>query len=197
MAEVRGILQQSLAKKTWQQYQRVWERFQEFTRNTLLTPPSLPIPISAILLFLTHLHRSSLAPSTIRSAGSALGYLHKINSLPDPTTAFIVQKLLTGMSKGAQRDDIRLPITRGILHRLLGATIAMGLHSYKTTMLRALYLLLFHGFLRIGEATTSSGSTTSLLLSDVSTAATTARVTLRQFKHSRFPTRWNCKGTRI
>ena len=63
----------------------------------------------------------------------------------------------------------------------------MGLHSYKTTILRAMYLLLFHGFLHIGEAMTSNGSMTFLLLSDISITETTARVILRQFKHSRFP----------
>ena len=90
--------------------------------------------------------------STVWSAGSALGYLHKIKNLPKPTT-FIVQKL----------------------------------QPYKATMLRALYLLLFHAFLRIGEAKASPGSTTSLLISDISTTETLAQVILQQYKHSRFP----------
>ena len=91
--------------------------------------------------------------STVWSAGSALGYLHKINNLPKPTTAFIVQKP----------------------------------QPYKVTMLLALYLLLFHKFLRLGLATASPGSTTSLLIPDISTTETLAQVILRQFKHSQFP----------
>ena len=47
-----------------------------------------------ILLFIAHLFALGLAPSSIVSTVSAVAYFHKVNGFPDPSNAFIVNKLL-------------------------------------------------------------------------------------------------------
>ena len=65
----------------------------------------------------------------------------------------------------------------------------MGFSLYKTALLRALYLTMFHGFLRVGEATSKSSAASPIQYSDLTVNTQGAVVILRQFKHSKMPHR--------
>ena len=88
--------------------------------------------------------------------GAAISFLHKLRGMPDPMTSFLVAKFLHGLSNVNASQDVRLPITRPILHRMLRALSVMGFSLYKTTLLRAFFLTMFDAFLPIGEATSKS-----------------------------------------
>ena len=75
--------------------------------------------VSDIVLFVAYLSAQELAPSTISTYISALSYVHKSGSFSDPTKAFVVQKIKTAQSRLCSKPDIRLPITRFILHKLV------------------------------------------------------------------------------
>ena len=187
MADITQTLQQALAGSTWAQYSRTWTAYQHFCVDILLTTPTLPAPTAYVLLFLASLRKKALAASTIRSAGSALSYLHMIKGLTDPMEAFIIKKFIQGLLNGTRSTDVRLPITRGILHRMVDSIPMMGFNKYKTVLLQAFYLTLFHGFLRIGEATAGSGGSVPFQSSEVSFTASSVSITLRHFKHSKSP----------
>ena len=186
---MKEILQRSLSPSTWTQYGRVWSTFEEFNKKIMDVLSVLPVLPFHIILFLTSLHQKDLSSSTIRSAGSAMAFLHKLHGLPDPMEAFIVRKFLQGLSNMSTSQDIRLPITRGILNRLIRSLSVMGFSLYKVLMLRALYLTLFHGFLRIGEATSKTSSSSPIQYKDLTFSSSEAVIILHQFKHSKEPHR--------
>ena len=55
---------------------------------------SLPLTTTQLLTYLSYLSLKGLAPSTITTYISAVSYVHKMNSLPDPTNSFVIQKVL-------------------------------------------------------------------------------------------------------
>ena len=87
-----------------------------------------------LLLFIAHLHASKLAPASIISMVSAVGYFHKINGFTDPATSFLVTKLLAGARNLGAVPDVRLPVTLPMLGRLLGAILVVFTSGYKCLM---------------------------------------------------------------
>ena len=150
---------------------------------------ALPVLPFHMILFLTSLHQNDLSSSTIRSAGSALAFLHNLQGMPDPIETFIVRKFLQGLSNLSTSQDIRLPITRGILNRMIKSLSVMGFSLYKVLILRAMYLTLFHGFLHIGEATLKTSTSSPILFKDLTLTSSEAVIILHQFKHSKEPHR--------
>ena len=185
MADVKSILQRSLSPTTWSQYGKVWNEYESFARSILEIPAALPIlPFQAVLFFAL-LHQKGLAASTIRSAGSVISFLHKLQGMPDTMGSFLVSKFLQGLSNSPIAHDVGLPITRTILYRMLRALSVMGFSLSKTALLWALYLTMFHGFFRVGEGTSKSSASLLIQYSDLAVNTQGAVVILRQFKHSK------------
>ena len=103
-----------------------------------------------LALFVSYLHAWKLAPSTIKSYLSAIGYVHKLKGLRDPTRAFIIDKLLTALSRQSS-SDIRLPISRPVLHALVGSLNHNNSSAFHRTLFSTMFLIAFYGFFRIGE----------------------------------------------
>ncbi|XP_062618200.1 uncharacterized protein LOC134279801 isoform X1 [Saccostrea cucullata] len=152
-SEAQSLLSASLSSSTQAAYRRSWQLLQSFQANT-----SLPLQVADICNFIAHLHGSHFSASTISSHISALSYVHKLLGLPDPTQMFIVKKILRGCHKLSHTADSRLPITLDILEQIIKAlpiTVPVLDHHI---MLRALFLLCFHAFLRMGEVTVKQGA---------------------------------------
>ena len=118
---MKEILQRSLSPSTWTQYGMVWSAFEEFNRKIMdaqTALPALPVLPFHMILFLKSLHQNDLSSSTIRSSGSMMAFLHKLQGMPDPMETFIVRKFLQGLSNLSTSQAIPLPITRGILNRI-------------------------------------------------------------------------------
>ena len=179
MKTASALLAASLAPSTARQYQRVWESFYSFSRGLAFTP--LPSSSSTIVLFISHLvsppHPS--APSTVHSAISAVSYIHKLNNQPDPTSSFLVRKILRGVSKLRPTNDTRIPITIPVLQSLF-----QSLHSvcspYDLVLYSAMYLTMFSSFLRLGEVTDSPHN---IPFSQVLFSPNSVNITLSTFKH--------------
>ena len=84
---------------------RSFDVFRADFNRSLIWPPSVQD-----VVFIAHLSKGSLAPSTVRSYISAVSCKCKINGFVDPTQAFVVSKLLKGLSRLQKRSDKRLPI---------------------------------------------------------------------------------------
>ena len=74
----------------------------------------------SLVLFISFLHARKLASSTFKSYLSEISYVQKLKGLRDPTQAFLINKLLTALSRQGS-CDIRLPISRPVLHELVGS----------------------------------------------------------------------------
>ena len=111
---------------------------------------------------------------------SAIAFFHKLFHLPDPTGDFLVRRILLGAHKEFSHVDSRLPITIPILHALCDSTGHVTQTSYHASFVRAIYLLMFHAFLRIGEVTSSRNN---IKLSQLSVLSDTLIIVFQQAKH--------------
>ena len=107
----------SLSTASRAHYGRAWHKLENFY-TSLSMILCLPVPTYMLLLFIAHLHASKLAPASIVSTVSAVGYFHKINGFTDPASSFLVTKLLAGARNLGAVPDVRLPVTLPMLSRL-------------------------------------------------------------------------------
>lgn len=132
-------------------YRRSW--------SLLLTwKPQISLPVSVIDIcnFIGHLFLQNYSPSTILSHISAVSFVHKLYNILDPTQAFVTKKILKGCQSLGSRKDARLPITGPILQQIIAALDHTVSQYSLRLLLRALFLLAFHAFLRLGEITVKS-----------------------------------------
>jgi len=154
--------------------------------------PSQSLPITPIILadFIAHLYLKGYAHSSISTYVAGITHTHKLHGFADPASDFVCQKLLAGAKKSNPSPDSRLPITFKILHLLLPALMHTVSSSYNRILLHAMFLLAFHGFLRVGEITSSPGTTNHTLQYHNIAFEVTARkvsgiiITFTHFKHS-------------
>ena len=107
-------------------------------------------------LFLFHIsHFGKLACSTIKSYLSAISYVHMLKGFNDPTKSFLIDKLLTALSR-QQPSDIRLPITRPILHHLIRSLTFSNSSAFQSFLFSAMFHVAFYGLFRIGELASKS-----------------------------------------
>ena len=144
------LLHADLAPSSRALYECSWKKLVQFMALISLTS-SLPISIPVILLFVAYLHGAKYSPASITSILSAVSYFHKINMLPDPVNSFVVNKAIAGARSIATVADVRLPITPVILNKLLAATRHVFSSAYKALMMRAMMVLSFKAYLRVGE----------------------------------------------
>ena len=90
-----------------------------------------------------------------------------------------------------QQPDSRQPITKAILHQLYYAVPNLAPGQYMSTLYQALFLLCFHGFLRVGEVTaTATRATHTLTLAQIAIPDHQAHppsltIIFNSFKHSK------------
>ena len=155
---MRDLLGSALATGSRNSYRRAWLIFSEFHGRFFgTTTPILPLPYTKLALFISYLSAKQLAPSTITSYLSALSYVHKLMGRPDPTKSFLIQKLLTALSR-QRAADVRLPITRPVLHELLRSLRQTNSSAFQRCLYSAMFLLAFYGFFRIGELAAKSST---------------------------------------
>ena len=155
-------------------------------QNTLGLASRLPVSVSMLLLFIANLHANGAAPASIVSTVSAVAYFHKINGFPDPSHCFLVAKVLAGARNLGAVPDVRLPVTLPVLTRLVQALPRVISSHYKCLMLRAMMVLAFKAYLRVGEMVPRSKSAVSgcLHVADVFLSGDLMSVSFRRFKHS-------------
>ncbi|XP_062607774.1 uncharacterized protein LOC134269591 [Saccostrea cucullata] len=163
-APSQQLLQAALSTSSRMAYYRSWQLFLQWKPSYT----SLPVTELDLCNFIGYLFSANYAPSSVSSHVSAIGYLHKICSVPDPTEKFLPKKLLKGCHALAPQQDTRLPITTDILRRIIKAIDITEPLLCNRLLLKAFYLLAFQAFLRIGElAARSHNSNQVVQRSDV------------------------------
>jgi hypothetical protein len=127
----------------------------------------MPITAELYLFFIAHCYVRKLAASTITTYILALSYVHKIHSLPDFSSNFLVKKCLHGYSNSLKTPDKRLPITNDMLEKLVVSVEKTCTGLFIRILVRAMFLLAFHALLRIGEITSNKGKPSTLSYSDI------------------------------
>ena len=177
----------SMAKSTKNCYTRAWELFGMCMVALNLTFRGLidlPLHYSKILLYIGFLHMNGYSSSTITTYVSALGYIHKIKGLVNPTTMLVVQKALSAANKLNPSVDSRLPITLTILEQLNLALCHTVSCPYNRVLLQAMNTTAFYGLMRIGEITTDTDGGISLMLSNITIFKTYIVLKITKFKYN-------------
>jgi hypothetical protein len=165
----------------------IWNEFKNFCSSYLdIATDRIPIYISTLSVFLASLFQKCLAAATLSTYSSAIGYVHKLNGVQDPTTSFFILKLPPDAKRSRVQVDTRLPITRSILHRMLVALPYICSSPFYQILYRSMFLLAFYGFLRVGEMTRNLGQVDShcLLISAFQFLANGLTISFISYKHS-------------
>ena len=147
-ANVESLLSSVLASGSGPSYRRAWTLFREFHEKFYQTE-AFHFTTASLALFISFLDGRNLSPSTILSYLSAIGYVHKMKGLHDPTKAFLIQKFLTSLSR-QKSCDVRLPISKPILHDLVSSLQHTNSSAPQRILFSAMFLTAFYGFFRIG-----------------------------------------------
>ena len=169
-------------------YTRAWALYQECMHVMGLNPitiSELPLNYKHILLFMSYLQIKGLAPATITTYLSAIGYVHKARAVVDPTTQFLVQKVLSSINKLHGTRDSRLPITLLILHRLLESIDKVITNVYHSKLLKAMFLVAFYGLFRVGEITVQKSGNVSLYFNQLLVLKDCFQVQITSFKNNK------------
>lgn len=151
-----------------------------------------PIRSDVLALFIAYLADNHYSAATSLTYISALGYVHRLASLPDPTKSDLIKTALKGYAKLHPTLDSRLPITLPILAQVISACEHTLSSCFQRKLIRAMFALAFFAALRVGEITATAGKPTAnlLLLSQAFFLKNNAgdvvgvKLSMRNYKHS-------------
>lgn len=183
-----GLLGKSMATSTWVTYDRALRSLQDFIMDFDL-PYQWPMCPALVALYVSHLHECGYASSSISTYLSAISYVHKLAELPDPTTSWLVEKVVTGARRDRPQHDIRRPVTRSILEQLVKAADFCITNFYERFMFVGMLRLSFSAFLRVGEMSKSQGNLANVLcLENIKfkslCGSPAVEINFTQYKHS-------------
>ncbi len=170
---------------TLRQYNQSILSFKLFLLNSKNLSLTLPANPGHVALFVTFLFHSGLSASTIRSKLSAISFIHRLFSVPDPAVHIIVSKVMTGVNRLVPASDARIPVSLAILEKMILTLPKLHLSKYLSITFKAIICLAFAAFLRPGEFTKSDNS---IQFQDVTFFNNTIIVKFKKFKHSKAPT---------
>ena len=114
-----------------------------------------PIDVSVICAFVAYLQNKGYSPKTMSTfLSAAISYSHKILDHSDPTSAFIVNKLIAGVYRRRPSFDSRFSTTVEILNQIVRSVNHTTEGLYDQCLYKAVFLFAFNTFARIGELTT-------------------------------------------
>ncbi|XP_061196564.1 uncharacterized protein LOC133204836 [Saccostrea echinata] len=156
------LAENALTVSTRNSYDRAKLTCNEFLSKYFPGAPMFPMTNEQLVLFISYCYQKELSPQTVTTYMSALAHFHKMEGYPDPTQNFILKRTIQGFSKLKARPDTRLPITPIILQRIINSLPKCTQSFYQRTLFKAMFLLAFHAFLRVGEITSPTKNTLNL-----------------------------------
>ena len=181
------LLSASMAPSSLTVYKRAWALFQRCMSSFRLPNynySSLPVAPAHLATFISYLSCNGFASSTIISYTSAIGYAHRLSGTRDPTSSYLIQKLLAGATRLSPSMDTRLPITGIVLNMLINSLQTAISNQYDAVMLRAMFSVSYFGLMRVGEVTSTTYSRASVFLQDLTLTPSYATIAIRKFKHN-------------
>ena len=175
----------SLSQSSKNLYIQVLSKLGQFAASTLNRDKWFPTSSWIVSLYVSYMTEKGYAPSTVASHVSVIAFFHKLLGLSDPTEQFFVKRMLLGAKKLYRTYDSRVPISLDVLKKLVDSTDFVCKSDYESALFKSMYILMFHGFMRIGEVTDSPNN---IMFSNVHWSTKFISVTFQKFKHhSGFP----------
>ncbi len=172
MLSAAHYMRSGLANSTLKLYDSAWSYFSAFC--SIFSVAIFPISIPIVCAFMVHCFESrKMQPSSIR--GLLAGVQFHLRCL-DPSISSLLENpsiklLLNGFKREKpQGNDLRLPFTPSLLHKLIIHLRKGCFGPYIDSLLETVFLTAFYGFLRCGEFTTRSQTfdpSRDLTISDV------------------------------
>ena len=188
---MNDLLHSAITEGSRKTYQRAWSTYVDFSTEFCKSGASLlPVSVNNLALFISYLSSRKFASSTISTYVSALSYVHKLANFPEPTKQFLVQKILAAHSKLNSSPDVRLPITRSVLQRLVLALNHTNSSAYQRLLYQTMFVVAFYGFFRVGELTAKGANLKPLVkIQDLhfqfkDNCVTAATIVITDFKHN-------------
>lgn len=147
------LFRAALSSSTSSAYEGMFKRYHDFCVTHFPDSHLLPSTQDMVAQFISSLFLDNSCPSTIASPISAISFAHKGRGFHDPTCCFVIRIILKGIQNTNGTVDTRLPITCHILTEMLSAISQVINGRYYQSLLKAMFLLAFHAFLRISEIT--------------------------------------------
>ena len=105
--------------------------------------------------YISYLSLAGFAPATIQLYVAGVRTHLRWRSLPTFSDSYVIKMMLKGVSSQHLLPDIRLPVTRPILHQMCDALFFVIKDRYMVSLYRSMLTLAFNGLLRPGEFTYS------------------------------------------
>ncbi len=154
-----GLIHRALAPGSHDTYSRVWANLKSFVTQTLQITWNLPLSEEVLLLYSANLYRLGSKASTMRGHLSAISYLHQLHRVHDPCKSFLVSNLTKGVAKSMGPARSKQPICINLLHRMLAAVPRIVTLQFDIVLTQAVFLMLYHACMRVGEAVFTSNKT--------------------------------------
>ena len=87
----------ALAPSSKRTYARAISVYKDFVVNIYKSNQFFPTPIATILTFIAYLHNLKMSASSVTTYVTALSFVNKLRYSVDPTSSFIVKKMLAGL----------------------------------------------------------------------------------------------------
>ena len=185
------LLHSSLAPSTKKGYKNALRHYKNFHSSFYGGTNLLPITEEQMAQFIVVCKDKGLKPNTITTFISAFSYIHRINSLANPTDSFLIKKLLFGLRKESVSDK-RLPFTLAQLKAMICALSAISsLSRQDRRVFKAMFLVAFFGLFRAGEVARSKSAPHNTAQRELVTFhpqnghPTEAHIQLIWYKHSK------------
>ena len=168
-----------MSSNTVKTYNFAVSKFQEFCHSFGIS--SIPT-LNSVINFIAWMSLKGYKPSTVVSYIAGISYHFKLNGLADFTEVFIVRKMLKGLQRSQPSKDIRAPVTIDMLKAFPRALRNVATSDYEALLFLTAFVVMFFGFLRVGEIAIKKKNEDSMLViqkSDVSIINNEAFVNLR------------------
>ena len=116
--------------------------------------------------------------------------MHKLKGLRDPTKSFLIQKLMTALSR-QRTADVRLPVTKPVLNQLVRSLNFTNSSAWQRSLFGSMFLIAFYGLFRIGELAAKSMNLASSVVQYHSLTFLTsnglphiAKIRISEYKHN-------------
>ncbi len=172
----------SLADSTVRSYSKIIQEFKTFVLALDKSICVFPVSAMHIAIFMSKLYRQGAAPASIATKLSALAFWHQIYFMEDPTSHFMVRRILLGMRKSRPVVSTRPPLTFSDLYKMYTSLTFVAWTPFMKKLVWAMIILSFHAFLRAGEMTKSNNT---LMLNQVEFTETSLKIRFKSYKHSK------------
>lgn len=155
---MKRLLVASVAPNTLKAYNTGLQCFSSF-REQYGLHQSWPPTVEQLAMFLSYMSLKGLSSKTADLYITAISFQCKVSDLPDNTKHFLINKLAEGFRRQGGSKRVRLPITFELLKSILTTLPVVCCNGFEAALFKAVYVLAYFGFFRVGEITVANKST--------------------------------------